>query len=125
MISLSNASTPLDTTAAKQTIDAARADPKHALWNLSPEAQREVYVQAYGDRPISPDIVIASPPAPLPAPVKGVTEPPTWPPPPDVLKRMDPWTALKAGEEALARRRQELGSQNRAILEIHDDGSVR
>ncbi len=87
MLSLSSATTQAtDQADALKMTEAARSDPTHALWGMTPEQQREIYLKAF--------------PGPLPAPVgpaEGAPAPPApvtpAAPPPDSLEAIERDTA--------------------------------
>ncbi len=133
MISLRSANTPaISQTDALKTVEAARSDPKHTLWDLSPEEQRKYYLAAFpGPRPAPGGA--AEPAGAPPAPVTPAA------PPPDSLEAVERDTAelvIRAKRqpaplseaEALRlveRRRVLLGAQNTAIFTQDDHGNVR
>lgn len=133
MLSLSSATTQAtDQADALKMTEAARSDPKHALWGMTPEQQREIYLKAF--------------PGPLPSPVgpaEGAGAPPApvipAAPPPDSLEAIERDTAElvarakrqpaplseEEGLRLLERRRALLGAQITAIVTQDDHGNFR
>jgi hypothetical protein len=106
-------------TEALKTIEAKDADG--SLWKL-PDAERTaLYQKAYPGSPSPSRVAVTGAEASTPAsqsPSPAGESPAPWPPPADVAKKMDAWTAQKYGEAELARRRALPGADTTPLLTV-------